>query len=57
MSICRQDRELLDLWAEHGIPDDRSTREYALSLVMRLWSEHKALRAEVDEMLSALEVS
>lgn len=48
--LCRADRDLLDLWAVHGIPDDRGTRDYALDVLMRLWAEHKALRAEVGQL-------
>lgn len=38
-SLCRVDRELLDIWAEHGIPADLSTVEHACELVLLVWAQ------------------
>jgi hypothetical protein len=51
-AICDQDRELLDLWAELGMPDDQSTRDYALGLLMKLWAAYRELDAALGEVLA-----
>lgn len=49
---CPADRQLIDTWAAHGVPDDRPTRDYiATELVFKLSHElqqHHALYAELD---------
>ena len=45
--ILPLDRDLLAQWAEHGIPTDPSTLDYARRLVVRLLSEYDALTADL----------
>lgn len=48
-TLCGQDRELLDIWAEHGIPADLSTIEHACELVLLLWGKLRELEAACYE--------
>lgn len=52
MSLCDQDREILDLWARLGMPENSSTRDYALGLLMKLWAAYKELDAALGEVLA-----
>ncbi len=46
--ILPLDRDLIAQWAEHGIPTDPSTLDYARRLVVRLLSEYDALTADLN---------
>jgi hypothetical protein len=53
VSLCAQDREILDLWAEGGVPDDPSTTAYAVdTLLLKLWAAYKELDAALGEVLA-----
>lgn len=45
--ILPLDRDLIAQWAEHGIPTDPSTLDYAKRLVVRLLAEYDALTADL----------
>lgn len=47
-------RDLLAIWAEEGIPDDPSTRDYALTLVLELWEEVQQTDGALRELLDVM---
>ena len=49
--ISRLDRELLDIWESEGIPDDLSTNQHALELLLRLWAEYSDLLESFRDLL------
>jgi hypothetical protein len=44
---CRQNEEILAIWAEHGIPFDRSTLEQACSMLFSLHAEYETMLADL----------
>lgn len=50
--ILPLDRDLIAQWAEHGIPTDPSTLDYARRLVVRLLAEYDALAADITATTS-----
>ena len=52
-AFCPSDAEILDLWAEHGIPADLSTVEAAAGILMKLWKRHQALLATLDQVVAS----
>ena len=40
MTITSHDRETIRIWQDHGLPDDRQTREHAVALLGRLLAAH-----------------
>ncbi|HEU5085702.1 MAG TPA: hypothetical protein VFU14_20340 [Acidimicrobiales bacterium] len=54
--LCRLDRETLAGWAEHGIPDDQSTRQVAIEIILpKLCRAYAALDAVLHDVLPELE--
>ena len=49
--IVRLDRDLLDVWAEHGIPKNVSTQEKRDELVLRLWALVQEQEARIAELI------
>ena len=48
--LGRADRELLETWAEHGVPFDRSTVDYVQTIARRVLVELADLLAAVEEL-------
>lgn len=44
------DRKLITSWFMHGIPDNKSTRDYAAELLTRLLDAHDELHDMVDQL-------
>lgn len=53
-SWCPMDAEMFDQWEQMGgVPADLSTVEALVRASLRLWREHKSLRAAVDDLIGA----
>lgn len=50
MTLPRRDLELVETWAEHGMPDDDSTRAHAVELLTKLLADN----AELYEVITRL---
>lgn len=49
------DRGLLEMWSEvGGVPDDASTREFALKLLLKLWEDYKEVESTMMQLLDQL---
>lgn len=51
MSLCRADVELLEQWSATGVPEDRSTRDFACRLLLKVWADRCEWIAIVDELM------
>lgn len=49
--VVKLDRDLLDVWAEHGVPKNISTQEKRDELVLRLWALVREQEARIAELL------
>src|SRR5690606_13386805 len=51
MSLCRQHREILTDWSANGVPDDPSTRQVAVDIILpKLWAAFVALDQALEEL-------
>lgn len=49
--ISDDTRSLIDAWAEHGMPDNDSTRAYAVRLIVHMVTAYDALVADIDTVI------
>lgn len=50
MVLPQHDAELIDLWATHGMPENQSTRDKAVRLLVALRAENRELGAVLDAL-------
>lgn len=50
--LCDEDRRMIDVWREHGIPDDSSTREFAVKVIGKLVDDLEEMHDIVDQLFA-----
>jgi hypothetical protein len=48
--LLPQDRQLIETWTTHGMPDNTSTREHAVKLLGQLVNEMDELHRIIDQL-------
>jgi hypothetical protein len=55
VTLCGQDRHLVEVWRSHGIPSDRATCEAALDIINKLDADLVEVWAIVDGLVDKLD--
>lgn len=50
--LCDEDRRIIAVWREHGIPDDQSTREFAVRVIGKLVDDLDEMHDVVDQLFA-----